>query len=357
MSKLRDSFKDSETLGRMRSGSLGLAMTIPRIASISLFHSSHIFDTDSLTRTDRSLFKKIFFGWGGQQLQPIMNRYDLCPFEAKGKFGTMFWAKPREGEGGWDYVCKKQSKDRHEGCHSFALREISILKFMKDKWKKCTALCHMHDAWIDGEHVYIVFKREFTDLESFLSRAAWKKKSAVHGFQAAVRILVQLAVAIEFFHMRFVHRDIKPANVLIDEAGKRIQITDFGCARECFITNDEKLLTLCTGSPAYKPPEILDLQMNKDKTEARYDGKAWDIWSIGCIWWEMVYGFCFHSIYKSFIFDYEHYDDRILKWINKYNYMHVDPHCETITLALLAHQPSERPDAKQLRTSLVKVFG
>lgn len=79
---------------------------------------------------------------------------------------------------------------------------------------------------------------------------------------------------------RIIHRDIKPMNLLLSEAGV-LKIADFGLARGMSLpdrTYTEEVATLY-----YRAPEVILMQ--------RYSTEM-DIWSIGCVFYEMVTGKC-----------------------------------------------------------------
>ena len=88
----------------------------------------------------------------------------------------------------------------------------------------------------------------------------------------------QLFEGIAYCHAhRVLHRDLKPQNPLIDTAG-RIKLADFGLARAFGLpvrTYTHEVVTLW-----YRAPEIL-LGVKSYST-------AVDVWSLGCIFFEMV---------------------------------------------------------------------
>jgi len=94
----------------------------------------------------------------------------------------------------------------------------------------------------------------------------------------AVSLLRELASGLQYLHSYdIMHRDLKPQNLLITEGG-HLKLGDFGFARS--LPRDDMAATLC-GSPLYMAPEVLSRQ--------RYDAKC-DLWSVGCIAWEMLTG-------------------------------------------------------------------
>merc|ERR1712002_1206674 len=90
--------------------------------------------------------------------------------------------------------------------------------------------------------------------------------------------LYQLLSGVAYCHAhRVLHRDLKPQNLLIDKEGN-IKLADFGLARAFGIpmrAYTHEVITLW-----YRPPEILLGSMNYST--------GIDIWSIGCIFAEMV---------------------------------------------------------------------
>ena len=92
--------------------------------------------------------------------------------------------------------------------------------------------------------------------------------------------MYQLLSAIEHGHSRsFIHRDLKPANLLIGEDGK-LKVADFGLAIPKYIPHSKEDMEVITAN--YRPPELA--------LEIETYSFAVDVWSIGCIFWEIVAG-------------------------------------------------------------------
>jgi len=103
----------------------------------------------------------------------------------------------------------------------------------------------------------------------------------------------QIAEALEAAHEKgIIHRDLKPANVKITGAGV-VKVLDFGLARVFEGASDAQLQTAPTltatiggerailGTPAYMSPE---------QARGRSLDKRTDIWSFGCVLFEMLTG-------------------------------------------------------------------
>jgi serine/threonine protein kinase len=96
--------------------------------------------------------------------------------------------------------------------------------------------------------------------------------------EEARQIFVSVAQAVAFLHARGIaHRDIKAENMLLCPGG-RVKMSDFGFARQA---DDGRCRTPC-GSPYYIAPELL--------TQAEYDGRKADIWSLGVVLFELMTG-------------------------------------------------------------------
>lgn len=148
------------------------------------------------------------------------------------------------------------------------MREISLLKSMKHY-----SIVQLFDVIVAGGCIYMVFEYLDMDLKKLLDR----KKSLLTP-KLVKSYMHQLLEAIDYCHThRILHRDLKPQNLLLDCMG-HIKLADFGLARTFAIpvrAYTHEVVTLW-----YRAPEIL------------LGGKLYstgvDIWSVGCIFAEIV---------------------------------------------------------------------
>lgn len=103
------------------------------------------------------------------------------------------------------------------------------------------------------------------------------EKEKILGAERAVDIVKQIAYGVDHAHKnKIIHRDLRPSNILISEEGT-VKITDFGTSAWL---NSTQYASTRIGSPPYMAPE-------------QFQGKASycsDIYSIGCIFYEMIVG-------------------------------------------------------------------
>ncbi len=122
------------------------------------------------------------------------------------------------------------------------------------------------------KNTYIIMELcECGDLQSIMNKPIEEKYVRAY--------FIQLIAGLKYLHnYKLIHRDIKPKNILLSNNRKILKIADFGFAK---IIKTPLLKEKICGSPLYMAPEI----MNNDV----YNNQA-DLWSVGIILYEMIYG-------------------------------------------------------------------
>lgn len=157
----------------------------------------------------------------------------------------------------------------YEGISVNFLREISIMSLLSEY----TTL--LEDVMIKDRNEYIVMKMESSDLSKAKINPNFLRN-----------VITQLSEAIYGIHSKgIIHRDIKPQNILIDDDGN-IKLADFGISRS--VSQPIRLYTPHVQSLWYRAPEILlEIQGNENIPYTF----AIDIWSLGCVFYEITKGF------------------------------------------------------------------
>ncbi|KAM4644127.1 cyclin-dependent kinase 2 isoform 2-T2 [Amazona ochrocephala] len=186
----------------------------------------------------------------------------------EGTYGVVY--KARNKVTGEVVALKKIRLDTEtEGVPSTAIREISLLKELNHP-----NIVKLLDVIHTENKLYLVFEFLHQDLKKFMD------SSSLSGIALPLikSYLFQLLQGLAFCHAhRVLHRDLKPQNLLINTDGA-IKLADFGLARAFGVpvrTYTHEVVTLW-----YRAPEIL--------LGCKYYSTAVDIWSLGCIFAEMV---------------------------------------------------------------------
>nr|XP_037857447.1 serine/threonine-protein kinase 36 isoform X3 [Chlorocebus sabaeus] len=147
-------------------------------------------------------------------------------------------------------------------------REIEIMRGLRHP-----NIVHMLDSFETDKEVVVVTDYAEGELFQILEDDGKLPEDQVQAIAA------QLVSALYYLHShRILHRDMKPQNILLAKGGG-IKLCDFGFARA--MSTNTMVLTSIKGTPLYMSPELVE--------ERPYDHTA-DLWSVGCILYELAVG-------------------------------------------------------------------
>ncbi|XP_050452311.1 serine/threonine-protein kinase fused isoform X2 [Cataglyphis hispanica] len=196
-----------------------------------------------------------------------MKKYEILKHIGEGSFGQVYKAKKRsDGEIVAFKMIRKCGR---------SFKELKSLR------QECEIQRHLHhpnivqmiDSFETENEIVVVTEYADKELYDILD-----KEGRLSEERTQV-IACDLVSALYYLHSnRVMHRDLKPQNVLL-EANGVAKLCDFGFARS--MSTGTHVLTSIKGTPLYMAPELIE--------ECPYDHNA-DLWSLGCIVYELVVG-------------------------------------------------------------------
>ena len=188
----------------------------------------------------------------------------------EGTYGVVYRAKDQKGQE--IYALKKiRLQAEEEGIPSTAIREISLLKELTH-----INIVRLYEVLHTPKKLTLVFEYVEQDLKKLIDKTNGKGLE----MPEVKSYLYQWLKGVNYIHSnKVLHRDLKPQNLLITK-NSIVKIGDFGLARGYGIpvkNYTHEVVTLW-----YRPPDVL----LGNKTY----GTSVDMWSIGCIFAEMVNG-------------------------------------------------------------------
>ncbi|CAI0413608.1 unnamed protein product [Linum tenue] len=223
-----------------------------------------------------------YSSWGSR----TVDNFEKLEQIGEGTYGQVYMA--REIATGEIVALKKIRMDKErEGFPITAIREIKILKKLQhDNVIKLKEIVTSpgpekeDQGRPDGNKyrggIYMVFEYMDHDLTGLADRPGMR--FSVPQIKCYMR---QLLTGLHYCHVNQVlHRDIKGSNLLIDNEGN-LKLADFGLARS-FSSDHNANLTNRVITLWYRPPELL--------LGATKYGPAVDLWSVGCIFAELLHG-------------------------------------------------------------------
>uniref|UniRef100_H2Z495 Mitogen-activated protein kinase n=1 Tax=Ciona savignyi TaxID=51511 RepID=H2Z495_CIOSA len=188
-----------------------------------------------------------------------------------GAFGVVWAVKdPRDGK---QVALKKMPNVFHNIMSAKrVLRELKMLCYFNHE-NVLSAVDVLPPVDSPYEEMYVITQLMHTDLHKIIVSQQALTTDHIRLF------LYQILRGVKYLHgARILHRDIKPGNLLIN-SDCRLKICDFGLAR-LEEPDESKYMTQEVVTQYYRAPELL--------LGARHYGNAVDIWSIGCIFAELL---------------------------------------------------------------------
>ncbi|WJX32582.1 dual-specificity kinase [Trifolium repens] len=153
----------------------------------------------------------------------------------------------------------------------------------------------------DDGYIYMVLEYGEIDLAHMLSQK-WKE---LDGTQETIDenwlrfYWQQILQAVNTIHEeRIVHSDLKPANFLLVKGS--LKLIDFGIAKAIMSDTTNIQRESQVGTLSYMSPEAFMCNETDANGNIIKCGRPSDIWSLGCILYQMVYGRTPFSEYKTF---------------------------------------------------------
>ncbi|KAI9542309.1 hypothetical protein NQZ68_020656 [Dissostichus eleginoides] len=196
-----------------------------------------------------------------------MNSYHVLELAGEGSFGRVY--KGRKKYTGQVVALKFMPKvGRSEKELQSLKREIDIMRGLEHP-----NIVQLFDSFETQTEVVVVTEYAEGQLFQILEDDGKLPESQVR------EIACQLVSALYYLHShRILHRDMKPQNILLGKTGV-VKLCDFGFARSMSVST--LVLTSIKGTPLYMSPELVE--------EKPYDHTA-DLWSLGCILYELHTG-------------------------------------------------------------------
>ncbi|XP_028666119.1 serine/threonine-protein kinase 36 isoform X1 [Erpetoichthys calabaricus] len=242
-----------------------------------------------------------------------MEKYHVLEVIGEGSFGRVY--KGRKKYSGQVVALKFIPKvGRSEKDLLSLKREIEIMRGLKHP-----NIVLLLDSFETEREVVVVTEYAEGELFQILEDDGRLPESQV------CQIACQLVSALYYLHShRILHRDMKPQNILLGKSGV-VKLCDFGFARAMSVST--LVLTSIKGTPLYMSPELVE--------EKPYDHTA-DLWSLGCILYELHTGV--PPFYTNSIFQLVRLIVKDpVKWPDS-----MSPECTNFLKGLLTKDPQKR---------------
>jgi len=206
----------------------------------------------------------------------VARRYDVSAKLGKGAYGIVWKSVDKKTR---ESVAVKKIFDAFQNATDAQRTYREVVYLLQMNHDNIIRLKNVMKA-DNGKDIYLIFEYMETDLHAVIRANILEEIHKQY-------IMAQAFKALKYMHSaHIVHRDLKPANLLLN-VDCLMKVADFGLARTLVdIQNGTPgrgdTMTEYVASRWYRSPEIL-------VGSAQY-GYAADLWSLGCIFAEMIIG-------------------------------------------------------------------
>jgi len=208
--------------------------------------------------------------------EKIENTYNIKGNLGSGSYGSVYIVEKKDTNESYAMKRINTSQLMYANDYRRQMHEMNILFF-----NKCPYLLHGLDVSYIREKSRLDIITELyngRNLNNLISKYKAIQKQIPDNLIWS--IFIQICIGLQYLHSNgVIHRDLKPANILLNDKDnpRKIVICDFG-ASICLEGENLHCFTKI-GTPYFMSPE----QNNADF----YDKKT-DIWSLGCILYELI---------------------------------------------------------------------
>lgn len=215
----------------------------------------------------------------GETVTVNKNEYSILRLVGEGASGKVFqvYSHTHSDIFALKWVLIKKEEDRQS-----ILNEIKLLVSLRNE----TSIVRLYDHCNTPKVIYMIMEYGDVSFQQIIANQANKKWDLTF-----IRYYwLQMLNAVNTIHEHnIVHSDLKPANFVIVKG--YLKLIDFGIAKRVSddTTNIERDVPV--GTVNYMAPEAL-ININEGREDAQLtkQGRASDVWSLGCILYQMVYG-------------------------------------------------------------------
>ena len=219
-------------------------------------------------------------------------------FLGSGYYGDVFLYQQNKTNNIYAVKMIDKSRAKHSKSYKYLVSELQILK--KLNHPNIAQLIKVIDNETQAHLLLVMEYCNGGSLSECLKK--YEEKYNMPFTEEIVQYLTkQIVNALVYIHgNNIIHRDLKSENIMAhfkNEEDKinlnmmkaEIKIIDFGLSK--IILSSKGFATSLVGTPLYEDPKILEMnfKLNKDIKNFQYSKEA-DIWSLGCICFEMIKG-------------------------------------------------------------------